>query len=96
MNITDVVWTRDHHGKPVLVLRLDGQPAHIRSGQKTELTDRGIVDGVVNGTAAGFGGLSGRLRKVQNGFARSYAVSMFGGSSRPMKLSSSSTACSPA
>ncbi|GAB2906404.1 NADH-quinone oxidoreductase subunit L [Streptomyces mayteni] len=37
------------------------------------------VDGVVNGTAAAFGGLSGRLRRVQNGFARSYAVSMFGG-----------------
>ncbi|MEU6070347.1 NADH-quinone oxidoreductase subunit L [Streptomyces sp. NPDC047082] len=41
--------------------------------------DHTLVDGVVNGTAAGVGGLSGRLRKVQNGFARSYAVSMFGG-----------------
>ncbi|MDI3407608.1 NADH-quinone oxidoreductase subunit L [Streptomyces cavernicola] len=41
--------------------------------------DHTMVDGAVNGTAAGFGGLSGRLRKVQNGFARSYAVSMFGG-----------------
>ncbi|MFF4044008.1 NADH-quinone oxidoreductase subunit L [Streptomyces sp. NPDC001816] len=41
--------------------------------------DHTLVDGVVNGTAAGFGGLSGRLRRVQNGFVRSYAVSMFGG-----------------
>ncbi|MFJ3720422.1 NADH-quinone oxidoreductase subunit L [Streptomyces sp. NPDC090057] len=41
--------------------------------------DHTLVDGVVNGTAAGFGGLSARLRRVQNGFARSYAVSMFGG-----------------
>ncbi|CAL9488411.1 NADH-quinone oxidoreductase subunit L [Streptomyces sp. enrichment culture] len=41
--------------------------------------DHTLVDGVVNGTAASVGGLSGRLRKVQNGFARSYAVSMFGG-----------------
>ncbi|MDB1090258.1 NADH-quinone oxidoreductase subunit L [Streptomyces sp. ACA25] len=41
--------------------------------------DHKLVDGVVNGTAAAFGGLSGRLRRVQNGFARSYAVSMFGG-----------------
>ncbi|GAA2733739.1 NADH-quinone oxidoreductase subunit L [Streptomyces nogalater] len=41
--------------------------------------DHSLVDGVVNGTAAGFGGLSGRLRRLQNGFARSYAVSMFGG-----------------
>ncbi|MDT0380648.1 NADH-quinone oxidoreductase subunit L [Streptomyces sp. DSM 42041] len=41
--------------------------------------DHSVVDGAVNGTAATFGGLSGRLRRVQNGFARSYAVSMFGG-----------------
>ncbi|WP_240135417.1 NADH-quinone oxidoreductase subunit L [Streptomyces sp. MUM 178J] len=41
--------------------------------------DHTLVDGVVNGTAAGFGGLSGRLRKLQNGYARTYAVSMFGG-----------------
>ncbi|MCY0945219.1 NADH-quinone oxidoreductase subunit L [Streptomyces antarcticus] len=41
--------------------------------------DHSLVDGVVNGTAAGVGGLSGRLRKLQNGYARSYAVSMFGG-----------------
>jgi NADH-quinone oxidoreductase subunit L len=41
--------------------------------------DHKLVDGVVNGTAAAFGGASGRLRRVQNGFARSYAVSMFGG-----------------
>jgi hypothetical protein len=26
---------------------VDGHPAYIRSGQKTELTDRGIVDGIV-------------------------------------------------
>ncbi|MGW6060412.1 NADH-quinone oxidoreductase subunit L [Streptomyces sp. NPDC055189] len=41
--------------------------------------DHTLVDGVVNGTAASVGGLSGRLRKMQNGYARSYAVSMFGG-----------------
>ncbi|MFD4372593.1 NADH-quinone oxidoreductase subunit L [Streptomyces sp. NPDC058486] len=41
--------------------------------------DHSLVDGVVNGTAAGVGGLSGRLRKLQNGHVRSYAVSMFGG-----------------
>ncbi|MFE2235397.1 NADH-quinone oxidoreductase subunit L [Streptomyces sp. NPDC059442] len=41
--------------------------------------DHSLVDGVVNGTAASVGGLSGRLRKLQNGYARTYAVSMFGG-----------------
>ncbi len=37
------------------------------------------VDGVVNGTAALLGGSSGRLRKVQTGYVRSYALSMLGG-----------------
>ena len=37
------------------------------------------VDGVVNGVSAGLGGSSGRLRKLQSGFVRSYALSMFGG-----------------
>ncbi|MEU6175482.1 NADH-quinone oxidoreductase subunit L [Streptantibioticus parmotrematis] len=41
--------------------------------------DHTVVDGAVNGTAAGVGGLSGRLRRLQNGFVRSYAVSMLGG-----------------
>jgi NADH-quinone oxidoreductase subunit L len=41
--------------------------------------DHKVVDGAVNGTAAAVGGLSGRSRRIQNGYARSYAVSMFGG-----------------
>ena len=38
--------------------------------------DNRVVDGLVNGLAALFGGLSGRLRRVQTGFVRSYALSM--------------------
>ncbi|MFD2082970.1 NADH-quinone oxidoreductase subunit L [Actinopolymorpha cephalotaxi] len=37
------------------------------------------VDGVVNGLAAFFGGVSGRVRRVQTGFVRSYALVMIGG-----------------
>jgi NADH-quinone oxidoreductase subunit L len=37
------------------------------------------VDGVVNGAAAGFGGGSARIRRLQTGFVRSYALSMLGG-----------------
>jgi NADH-quinone oxidoreductase subunit L len=37
------------------------------------------VDGAVNGLAATFGGSSGRVRRLQTGFVRSYALSMFGG-----------------
>jgi NADH-quinone oxidoreductase subunit L len=40
--------------------------------------NRGI-DGAVHGLAAGIGGGSGRLRRWQNGFVRSYALSIFGG-----------------
>ena len=43
------------------------------------LDNRGI-DGIVNGVAAAFGGGSGRLRRLQTGFVRSYALSMLGGS----------------
>jgi NADH-quinone oxidoreductase subunit L len=42
------------------------------------LDNRG-VDGLVNGTAALLGGSSGRLRRLQTGFVRSYALSMLGG-----------------
>ena len=38
------------------------------------------VDGVVNGAAALLGGTSGRVRKLQNGFVRRYALGMLGGS----------------
>ena len=37
------------------------------------------VDGTVNGMAAGFGGGSARVRRLQTGFVRSYALSMLGG-----------------
>jgi NADH-quinone oxidoreductase subunit L len=37
------------------------------------------VDGVVNGIGATFGGGSARLRRLQTGFVRSYALSMLGG-----------------
>ncbi len=43
-------------------------------------SDRKGVDGLVNGLAAAFGGSSGRLRRLQTGFVRSYALSMLGGS----------------
>jgi NADH-quinone oxidoreductase subunit L len=42
------------------------------------LDNKGI-DGLVNGIAAGVGGSSGRLRRLQTGFVRSYALSMLTG-----------------
>ncbi len=41
--------------------------------------DNRVVDGFVNGMAAVVWGVSGALRTVQNGFARSYALTMLGG-----------------
>ncbi|MFV2019178.1 NADH-quinone oxidoreductase subunit L [Micromonospora sp. LOL_023] len=42
------------------------------------LDNRG-VDGLVNGLAAAIGGSSGRLRRLQTGFVRSYAMSVLAG-----------------
>jgi len=39
-------------------------------------TDNKIIDGAVNGTAAGIGGLSARMRRWQTGYVRSYALTM--------------------
>jgi NADH-quinone oxidoreductase subunit L len=52
----------------------------MRPGQQltsglVRLEDYGI-DGTVNGTAATIGAMSARLRRVQNGFVRSYALTM--------------------
>jgi NADH-quinone oxidoreductase subunit L len=41
--------------------------------------DNRVIDGAVNGTAALIGGISGRVRRFQTGFVRSYALSMFTG-----------------
>ena len=38
-----------------------------------------VFDATVNGLAALIGGLSSRSRRLQTGFARSYALSMFAG-----------------
>jgi NADH-quinone oxidoreductase subunit L len=47
-------------------------------GDLVAFDDRGI-DGAVNGTAATFGGLSGKMRRWQTGFVRSYALSLLAG-----------------
>ncbi len=41
--------------------------------------DRGFIDGAVEGSAAFTTGLAARFRRVQNGFVRSYALSLLGG-----------------
>ncbi len=41
--------------------------------------DNRLIDGAVGGFAAMMGGISNRSRRVQTGFVRSYALSMFGG-----------------
>ena len=41
--------------------------------------DAGVVDGIANGTGTVLSGFSGRLRRVQNGFVRSYALTMTAG-----------------
>jgi NADH-quinone oxidoreductase subunit L len=74
---------------PVVAARKDlygdalNESLFMRPGQwLTRLTvyfDGRGVDGIVNGVAAFVGGTSGRVRRVQTGFVRSYALSMFFG-----------------
>jgi NADH-quinone oxidoreductase subunit L len=53
-------------------------PGRLLTRALVYIDNRG-VDGVVNGLAATVGGGSGRLRRLQTGFVRSYALSMLGG-----------------
>ena len=41
--------------------------------------DGAVVDGIANGTGTVISGFSGRLRRLQNGFVRSYALTMTAG-----------------
>ncbi len=45
-------------------------------GDGIVLADDKLIDGVVDGSSKGFGGLSGVWRKMQTGYARSYALTM--------------------
>jgi NADH-quinone oxidoreductase subunit L len=51
------------------------RPGQRLTSELVRLEDYGI-DGTVNGTAATIGAMSARLRRVQNGFVRSYALTM--------------------
>ncbi|WP_198347756.1 NADH-quinone oxidoreductase subunit L [Nocardia terrae] len=59
------------------------EAAFMRPGQHLTrslvFVDNRGIDGLVNTTAAIIGGLSARIRRVQTGFVRSYALSMFTG-----------------
>jgi NADH-quinone oxidoreductase subunit L len=54
------------------------RPGAAATARLVDLDDE-VIDGSVNGLAAAIGRLSGAMRMAQNGFARSYALSMFGG-----------------
>ncbi len=76
-NVLTVAARRDLYGDAL------NEAAFMRPGQHVTrslvfLDNRGI-DGLVNTTAAVIGGLSARVRRVQSGFVRSYALSMFTG-----------------
>jgi NADH-quinone oxidoreductase subunit L len=80
LNVSPVTWAarRDLYGNAF------NEAVFMRPGMWLDrflvwVDNRG-VDGAVNGVAAAFGGGSGRLRRTQTGFVRSYALSMLGGS----------------
>src|SRR5450755_2875181 len=76
-NFATVVARKDLYGDAI------NESVLMRPGQwLTRLSvyfDNRGVDGLVNTLAAAVGGTSGRVRKTENGFVRSYALSMFFG-----------------
>jgi len=46
VGITNVEWVQDQLGQSALDLKIDGRQAHIRTSQRTELLDRGILEGI--------------------------------------------------
>jgi NADH-quinone oxidoreductase subunit L len=54
------------------------RPGQQLTARLSQLDDRGI-DGAVNGTADVIAGLSARMRRAQNGFVRTYALTMVAG-----------------
>jgi NADH-quinone oxidoreductase subunit L len=55
------------------------KPFHIISNCLAYPFDQGTIDATVNGIASGAKGLSGILRKVQNGYVRNYATAIIAG-----------------
>jgi len=69
-----------HAGRNDLYGDVINETIFMRPGQRLtagllRLEDDGI-DGTVDGTAAAIGGISAWLRRAQNGFVRSYALTM--------------------
>jgi NADH-quinone oxidoreductase subunit L len=85
----EVPRTQPHGNALTIAARKDLYQDHVneallmRPGQWTTrflvfLENRGL-DGLVNGLAAALGGSSGRVRRLQPGYVRSYALTMVGG-----------------
>jgi NADH-quinone oxidoreductase subunit L len=70
------IWTR--FARRDLLQDAFNEAVFMRPGQyltrALSFFDRKVVDGAVNGTGALFGGLSVRVRRVQTGYVRTYAL----------------------
>jgi NADH-quinone oxidoreductase subunit L len=67
----------DLYGDTINDTLVVGPSTHVVSGLMA--FDRGVVDGAVMGQADAMGGLASRARRWQNGYVRSYALSLLGG-----------------
>jgi NADH-quinone oxidoreductase subunit L len=59
--------------------RLVGGPVTAFAGWLARVVDQQIIDGAVNGIAAGVVAIGGGLRRLQSGIVRQYAIVAFGG-----------------
>ncbi|HLF41187.1 MAG TPA: NADH-quinone oxidoreductase subunit L [Acidimicrobiia bacterium] len=67
------------YGIDLLYARVVDGPGRKVSGWLAGAVDQGVVDGAVNGTAAGVAWTSRLLRRAQTGFLRNYALAVFTG-----------------
>ncbi|HYH52413.1 MAG TPA: NADH-quinone oxidoreductase subunit L [Acidimicrobiia bacterium] len=55
------------------------KPGRAAAEVLSQPVDQGVIDGAVNGVAAGMAGLGGLLRRAQTGFVRNYALTLLSG-----------------
>jgi NADH-quinone oxidoreductase subunit L len=55
------------------------KPGRAAADVLAQPVDQGVIDGAVNGVAALVVGIGGRLRRIQTGFVRNYALTLLSG-----------------
>jgi NADH-quinone oxidoreductase subunit L len=55
------------------------KPGRVAAEVLAQPIDQGVIDGAVNGVASVVAGTGSQVRKIQTGFVRNYALTLFSG-----------------